>query len=102
MAKLVTADNYDEAVDLVIQDKVDALVADYPICLVSLLRHPEEALISVITPLTYEPIGIALPANDPLLVNWVENILKMLKGSGELKELQDYWFTDVSWLKELE
>jgi polar amino acid transport system substrate-binding protein len=100
-AKLVTTENYDEAVDLVLQDKVDALVADYPICLVSLARHPNEGLISVLTRLTYEPIGIALPANDPLLVNWAENVLKMLKGSGELRELKEYWFGDTSWLKEL-
>ncbi len=33
-AKLVTTEDYDEAVDLAIQDKVDALVADYPICLI--------------------------------------------------------------------
>ena len=88
--------------DLVIQGKVAALVADYAICLISPLRYPDEGLMPVVTPLTYEPIGIALPANDPLLVNWVDNILIMLKGSGELKELQDYWFKDVSWLKELE
>ncbi|MBW2173629.1 MAG: transporter substrate-binding domain-containing protein [Deltaproteobacteria bacterium] len=101
-AKLMATEDYDEAVDLVIQGKVDALVADYAICLISPLRYPDEGLMPVVTPLTYEPIGIALPANDPLLVNWVDNILIMLKGSGELKELQDYWFKDVSWLKELE
>jgi polar amino acid transport system substrate-binding protein len=100
-ARLVTTKDYDEAVDLVIQDKVDALVADYPICLVALLRHPYEDLVSVITPLTYEPIGVAVPANDPLLVNWVDNILNMLKGSGELEDLEDHWFEDASWLKRL-
>jgi polar amino acid transport system substrate-binding protein len=100
-AYLVATKGYDEAVDLVIQGKVDALVADYPICLVSLLRHPEEDLVSVITPLTYEPIGIAVPANDPLLVNWLENILTMLKGSGELEDLEDHWFEDPSWLNRL-
>ena len=97
----MTTKDYDEAVDLVIQGKVDALVADYPICLVSLLRHPEEDLVSVITPLTYEPIGIAIPANDPLLINWLENILTMLKGSGELDDLEDHWFEDSSWLNRL-
>lgn len=100
-AKLVTTEDYDEAVDLVIQDKVDALIADYPICLIYPLRRPDEGLVAVIAPLTYEPIGIALPPNDPLLVNWVENVLNMLKGSGELKALQKYWFKDASWLEQL-
>lgn len=100
-AYLVATKDYDEAVDLVIQGRVDALVADYPVCLVSLLRHPDEELVSVVTPLTYEPIGIAIPANDPLLVNWLENILTMLKGSGELEDLEDHWFEDASWLNRL-
>jgi polar amino acid transport system substrate-binding protein len=100
-AYFVAIKDYDEGVDLVIQGKADALVADYPICLVSLLRHPEEDLVSVITPLTYEPIGIAIPANDPLLINWLENILTMLKGSGKLEDLEDHWFEEPSWLNKL-
>jgi polar amino acid transport system substrate-binding protein len=100
-AQFVATKDYDEAVDMVIQGEVDALVADYPICLVSLLRNPYEDLVSVITPLTYEPIGIAIPANDPLLVNWLDNILTMLKGSGELEDLEDHWFEDPSWLNKL-
>ena len=101
MAKLVTTKDYDEAVDLVLQDKVDALVADYPICVVSVLRYPDKGLISLITPLTYEPIGIAMPANDPHLVNWVENFLNAVEGSGALNELGNRWFKDRSWLKRL-
>lgn len=101
MAKLVTPKDYDEAVDLVLQDKVDALVADYPICVVSVLRYPDKGLISLITPLTYEPIGIAMPANDPHLVNWVENFLNAVEGSGALNELGNRWFKDRSWLKRL-
>ena len=66
---LFTTGTYDEAVDMVLQDKVQAMIADYPICVVSVFRYPEAGLISVVTPLTYEPIGIAIPANDPLLMN---------------------------------
>jgi ABC-type amino acid transport substrate-binding protein len=55
----------------------------------------------VIAPLTYEPIGIPLPPNDPLLVNWVENVLTKLKGSSELKALQKYWFRNASWLEKV-
>jgi polar amino acid transport system substrate-binding protein len=55
-AKLVTTKDYEEAVDLVIQDKVDALVADYPICLIYPLRRPDEGLVAVIAPLTYEQL----------------------------------------------
>jgi len=60
-------------------------VANYYICLVSLLRYPDQDLISVITPFTYEPLGIALPAGDFHLINRINNFLNTLKKSGELK-----------------
>ena len=101
MAQLITTQNYDDAVKMVLQDKVHALIADYQICLVSLLRHPDQDLISIITPFTYEPLGIALPAGDSHLLNWVNNILNTLKKSGELDELRFRWIKDGSWLKEL-
>ena len=100
-AQLVLARDYDAAVALVIDGKVDAMVADYPICLISVLRYPEEGLASLVKPLTFEPIGVALPGNDPLLLNWVQNFFGMLEGSGELEALRAKWFTDGSWLKEL-
>jgi polar amino acid transport system substrate-binding protein len=99
--QLVATRDYDEAIDMVIQDKVHALVADYPVCIVALFRHPDKGLRSVVTPFTYEPLGIAVSNNDPHLVNWLKNFLSTLKGSGELKRLQDRWFEDGSWLKEL-
>jgi hypothetical protein len=42
-----------------------------------------------------------VPANDPLLVNWLENFLNTLAGSGEIKELREDWFEDASWLLKL-
>jgi polar amino acid transport system substrate-binding protein len=99
--RLVSANSYDEAVDMVINGKVDALFADYTICVVTIFRYPEEALLTVVSPLTYEPLGIALPDNDPLLVNWVDNYLTTLEDSGALEELTFEWFQDSGWLKRL-
>jgi polar amino acid transport system substrate-binding protein len=100
-ARLVTTNNYDEAVDLVIQDKVNAMLADYTIGLISVLKNPGKGLVAVVTPITYEPLGIALPANDPLLVNWTENFLFMLKDSGELDKMKRRWLENSSWLDKL-
>lgn len=100
-AMLVTAKNYDEAVNLVIEDKVDAMIADHPICMLSVLRYPGKGLLSLSTPITYEPIGVALPANDPLFINWVENFINKLKNSGELETLKAQWFKHGSWLDRL-
>jgi len=98
---LYTTGNYDEAVDMVLKDKVQAMIADYPICVVSVFRYPEAGLLSVVTPLTYEPIGIAIPANDPLLMNWTTNTLNSIEASGQLDELRLKWFARGSWLDKL-
>lgn len=100
-AKLVTTQDYDEAVEMVLQDRVDALIADFQFCLFSVLRYPDKGLVSLIIPLTYEPIGIAIPANDPLLANWVQNFLNTFKGGGALDQLKNRWFKDRSWLTKL-
>ena len=100
-AKLVTTEDYDAAVAMVRSGEVHALVADYPICLVSVFRYPEEGLLTVVTPLTYEPIGIAVPPNDPLLVNWLENFLDTMKVSGNLESIADYWLENASWMDDL-
>ena len=44
-ATLVTANDYDEAVKMVLEDKVHAMVADYPICVVSIFRYPEQRIV---------------------------------------------------------
>ncbi len=98
---LLTTGTYDEAVEKVLKDEVQAMIADYPICVVSVFRYPEAGLLSVVTQLTYEPIGIALPANDPLLMNWTRNTLDNIEGSGLLDELKLKWFAEGDWLKQL-
>jgi len=100
-ATLVIADDYDEAVKMVIEDKVHAMVADYPICVVSVFRYPDQGLLSVITPLTYEPIGVGVPAGDPLLVNWVENFMGIAEQTGMLEELKKKWLLSADWLHRL-
>ena len=97
----MTANSYDEAIDMVIKGKVDAMFADYTICVVTIFRYPKEELLTVISPLTYEPLGIALPDNDPLFVNWVDNYLATLEDSGALEELTWEWFENADWLKRL-
>lgn len=100
-AQFMPAKNYDEALYFVLQDKADALVADYHMCVVSLLRYPDTGLISVLSLLSYEPLGIALPANDPLLVNWVQNFLHRVEEIGRLEELKQLWFENTFWFSKL-
>ena len=100
-ATLVTANDYDEAVKMVLEDKVHAMVADYPICVVSVFRYPDQGLLSVVTTLTYEPIGVGVQAGDALLVNWVENFMGIAEETGLLQKFEEKWFRKADWLLKL-
>ena len=73
-------------------------MADYPICIVALFRYPDAGFVSIHTTLTYEPYGIAMPANDHHFINWVENFIEILKGSGKFKQLEKKWFKSSNWI----
>lgn len=100
-AKLVLADDYNQAVALVLGDKAQAMVADFPICIVSALRYRDKGLTTLKSPLNYEPIGIAIPSNDPLLLNLAQNFVTGLLNSGDLENLRRRWFEDTSWVEQL-
>jgi polar amino acid transport system substrate-binding protein len=100
-APLTLVDDYAAGVELVLNGKVKAMVADLPICILSVLRHPEAGLATLSTPLTIEPIDIALRPADSLLNNMVENYLGALKAVGMLDALEKKWFDDGAWLEAL-
>lgn len=97
-AKLITTADYESAVKMVLEDKATALVADYPICALSVLRHGDQGLVTLAEPLTIEPIGIAIAPGDSLLLNMVQNYLGTLQSMGLLDQLEAKWFQDGSWL----
>ncbi len=101
LANLLTADTQTQAIQMVIDGKVDAMIADYPVCVVAAYRNPAAGLISVMTPVTYEPIGIAVPKGDPHLVNWLDNFLRGLEKSGHIDELGQNWFAQPTWLPQM-
>jgi polar amino acid transport system substrate-binding protein len=100
-AKLVTTADTAAGIELVLQDKVDAMVADYPTCLYAVARHSGRGLTTLLSPLTIEPIGIALPPNDALFMNLIENYLAALRATGVLDALRKKWMEDAAWLQEL-
>lgn len=100
-AKLITTADYESAVKMVLEDKATALVADYPICALSVLRHGDQGLVTLAEPLTIEPIGIAIAPGDSLLLNMIQNYLGTLQSMGLLDQLEAKWFEDGSWLIQL-
>ena len=100
-AKLVTANTLRDALALLIEDKADALIAAYAYCALTAFRYKNKGLAVVENRFTFEPVGIALPEDDLLLVNWVDNVLETLEASGELQKLKDHWFKGGSWMEQL-
>ena len=87
---LVLAESYDNAIQLLFDDKADALIADYPFCAYMVAKHPEQELMVGETKLTVEPLGIAMQ-EDALLMNAIENSLRTMTLSGELNAMKEKW-----------
>lgn len=99
-AKLISIDSYDQGIDLLLKKKVDVVVADYPFCALTAYRYQDKGLLAGKAPLSFEPLGIAMP-EDTLLVNWVQNFLVLLQGNGQLPEMQKKWLTGGKWVDAL-
>lgn len=100
-SSLVATPDYDAAVKLLLADDVDAVVADREILMLTAFLHPKERLATLREPLTIEPIGIAMPPGDALLVNYLENTMGALEVSGVLSALRTRWLERNDWIGEL-
>ena len=100
-ATLIKVKDYDAAVDMVIADEIDGLVADMPICVLSVLRYPNAGLATLKSPLSVEPFGIAVPAHDQQFAQLVDNYLDTYSKMGLLAKLRQKWFEDKTWIAAL-
>ncbi len=100
-AQFIAVADYDVGVQMVLNDEVDALVADMPITLLSILRYPDAGLATLAEPMTIEPIGIAVPASDQRFTRLVQNYVDALEGTGILEALRKKWLEDGSWIAAL-
>jgi ABC-type amino acid transport substrate-binding protein len=100
-AQLIEINSYDEGVAMLIEGKADAMVADMPMCVLSVMRYPEAGLTTLDRPLTVEPIGIAISKDDPQFFNLVDNYLRAYEKTGVLTKLRKKWFEDSSWVAAL-
>lgn len=100
-ATLTTVENYDAAVKMVLEDKADAMVADMPVCLLTVMRYPQDGLVTLSQPLSIEPIGAAISANDPQFKNLMETYMDAIEGTGILEVLRQKWFESGSWVAAL-
>jgi len=94
-AKIVTVDSNKQGAQMIIENKVGALLSEYPTCALMTNAHKEDGFISVFSKLTYEPIGIALPADDAHFINWTQNFMQRMKATNQLQMLADQWLGDL-------
>jgi len=100
-ATLVEVDSYDEGVAMIIDGKGDAMVADMPMCVLSVARYPDAGLTTLERPLTVEPVGIAVSKDDLQFFNLVDNYLEAYEKTGLLSKLREQWFKNTSWVAAL-
>ena len=100
-ATIETADSYADAIQMILEGKVAAVVADRPILVVTIMRNPDVELMISDAPLTIEPIGVALPAGDPLLLNFIDNTLGAMDAVGLIDAIESRWLGDASWVERL-
>jgi polar amino acid transport system substrate-binding protein len=100
-AKLLATQTLDKALEMVITGQAKALIADFPYCAVMAFRHKDKGLTAGEARFTFEPLAIALPPDDTLLLNWTHNFINFLRGSGSLEKLQQKWFQPGEWVKDL-
>jgi len=100
-AHLATDKSLGAAIQKLVDGKVDALVADRETCAFAVLRHPDAGLLDTDVTFTVEPMGIAVPLDEPRLANLVQTYLNALADRGMLKKATEFWLKDPSWVKDL-
>lgn len=98
-AKLIVTETMDQALNLVLNGQANAMVADYPYCAVAVFRNPDSKLGTLEKPFSFEPLGIALPPDDPQWDNLVTNFLFNMEGGGRLNFLKERWFKNPAWMR---
>jgi len=91
----------DEGIRMILEDKVDALVADMPACALAVLRYPGANLSTPSAPFTVEPIGIAVRSNELSLQSLLENYVEAYKESGLIEMLRVQWLESGNWISQL-
>ena len=95
-ATINTIENNQKGADMVASGKASGMLTDYPVCLATIKNNPDAGFVSVFSLLTYEPIGIAVPGDDPLFINWTENFLERVSQTALLDVLGVKWFGEFA------
>lgn len=98
---LVYTGSLDEALIKLLKKEVDGLISDYPYCKVAEFRYKTQGIQVFEKVLTFEQLGIGISPDDFLFANLLRNYLNLVAGSGALEAMQEYWFKNSNWVKDL-
>ena len=84
----------------VINGKADAMVYDMPFISIYAAQNKQKAA-AILTPFTYEPLGIAVKQGDVDILNFLNNFLTQTKGDGSYDRIYDKWFKSDTWLSQV-
>ena len=88
----VSVTSQDEAVAMVKDGRVVAMMSEYPMCKSIITSNPDDNFIAAFSNLTYEPIGIAIAPQNTHFQNWTEHFMTRADNVGLLKVLATKWF----------
>lgn len=77
------------------------VLADMPACILAVMRNPDADLVTLNEPLTIEPLGIAVGANDLHFRDLVANYVEAYRRAGRIEALRSKWMDDNSWIAAL-
>ena len=99
-AQAIYVETIDEAIKSVQDGTSDALVADFPTCVVAALQDSDKKMRYLEEPINMEPIGMAISTTDVRLINLIQNYLYFLDSSNQIEKLEDKWYDQGEWLED--
>lgn len=100
-SELVEVANYASALSMIQSGEVAGLVADMPTCILAVMRNPDADLVTLSEPLTVEPLGIAVNADDQRFSDLVANYVEGYERAGLLEVMRSKWMENSSWIAAL-
>jgi len=85
----------------VINGKADAFVYDLPYNALFFAQNMKK-LAFIDEPFTYEPLAWAIRKGDPDFMNFLNNLMKQMRGDGRYDAIYNKWFGSDAWLKEIQ
>lgn len=84
----------------VVNGKADAMVYDLPFITYVFSQHKNKTSF-LDTPITEEPLSIAINKGDPEMLNWINDFLRQIKSDGRYDKMYNYWIMGSSWKDDL-